>query len=40
MLVEYRERTHDIGELWLGRCLGVPEWSQSCRNKVELPKGK
>lgn len=40
VLVEYRECTHDIGELWLGRCLGVPEWSQSCRKKVELPKGK
>ena len=40
LLIEHRERTHDIGKLWLARCVAVREWSQSCRKRVVLPKGK
>ena len=40
VLVEVRERTHDMGELWLGRCLTVAEWSGSCRKQVVLPAGR
>ena len=35
VLIEVRERTHDMGELWLGRCVAVAEWKQ-----VVLPAGR
>ena len=40
VFVEVRERTHDIGSLWLGRCVAVADWSGACRKKVVLPAGR
>ena len=37
VFVEVRERTHDIGRLWLGWCVAVADWSGACRKKVVLP---
>jgi hypothetical protein len=40
LLVECRDRTHDTGEHWLGRCVAVAEWSQKYRKRVVLPNWK
>jgi len=38
VVVEVRGRRHDMGTMWLGRCVAVVEWSGSCRRKqVVLP---
>ena len=44
-MVEYRERTHDTGELWLGKTVSNGKWSGACvrsaaRDMTPAQKGK